>query len=183
MRPDAKIEGLTWYIDGGHTLESIEVAGRWFADTFSTLTQSTSDITTTRVLIFNQQTRDASNLAKRLHSTLASALADSHPFKHAVFCPNITYEDTGYKADLVSINTNKHDIDSLKVQRELASTWDQIDPDSEVHVVGTIEEAVKRARQLAERTDGIVDVMVTGSLHLVGGLIEVLESEVEKARL
>jgi folylpolyglutamate synthase len=183
MRPDTKIEGLTWYIDGGHTLESIEVAGRWFVDTVSTPSLSVADTTTTRVLIFNQQTRDASNLAKRLHSTLASALNDPHPFKNAIFCPNITYKDAGYKADLVSINTNKHDIDSLKVQRELANTWDRIDPDSEVHVVGTIEEAIKRARELAESVDGAVDVMVTGSLHLVGGLIEVLESEVERARL
>jgi folylpolyglutamate synthase len=50
-------------------------------------------------------------------------------------------------------------------------------------VVGTIEEAIERARELAESVDGAVDVMVTGSLHLVGGLIEVLESEVERARL
>ena len=183
MRPDTKVNGLTWYIDGGHTLESIELAGRWFADTFSSPSQSASGTTTTKVLLFNQQTRDASNMAKRLHSTLASALNDSHPFKHAIFCPNTTYKDAGYKADLVSINTNQHDVGSLKVQRELANTWDQIDPESEVHVVGTIEEAVKRARELAASADGTVDVMVTGSLHLVGGLIEVLENEVEKARL
>lgn len=180
MRPDTRVNGLTWYIDGGHTLESIEVAGRWFA---STIEQTTSNLNTssTRILIFNQQTRDASTLAKRLHTTLATALNDAHPFKHAIFCPNITYRDAGYKADLVSINTNKHDIDSLKVQQELARTWDQIDPDAEVHVVGTIEEAVARARDLAG--DGNLEVMVTGSLHLVGGLIEVLEAENERARL
>lgn len=179
QRPDAKAEGLTWYIDGGHTLESIEVAARWFAST------STSNENSSRILIFNQQTRDAFTLARRLHTTLATALNNSHPFKHAIFCPNITYKDAGYKADLVSINTNKEDVDSLKVQKELAGTWDGIDPDSEVHVVGTIEEAAGRARDLAGTLDGRTKVLVTGSLHLVGGLIEVLEAEqeAETARL
>lgn len=181
MRADAKVDSLTWYIDGGHTLESIDVAGRWFADTMSKSSNSASETATTRVLIFNQQTRDASTLARRLHATLATALSDAHPFQHAIFCPNVTYKDAGYKADLVSINTNKHDIDSLKVQQELAKTWDSIDPKAQVHVVSTIEDAVAKARELGGK--GRVDVMVTGSLHLVGGLIEVLESEVEKAML
>lgn len=173
MRPDTQFENLTWYIDGGHTLESIEMAGKWFASSAPKEKNSGS----MRILIFNQQTRDASTLAKRLHDTLASALDDPRPFKHAIFCPNITYKDAGYKADLVSMNTNKHDVDSLKVQKDLATTWDQIDPQAQVHVLGTIEEAVARARDLAGA--GPVEVLVTGSLHLVGGLIEVLESEAE----
>ena len=181
LRPDARVDGLTWYIDGGHTLESIEVAGRWFADTMNKRQTSISETAPTRILIFNQQTRDASTLARRLHATLASALNDAHPFKHAIFCPNITYKEAGYKADLVSMNTNKHDIDSLKVQQELAKTWEGIDPEAQVHVVSTIEEAVTRAREIAG--SGRTEVMVTGSLHLVGGLIEVLESESEKAML
>ncbi|KAK5729123.1 hypothetical protein LTR15_002264 [Elasticomyces elasticus] len=170
-RHDTKLKGLTWYIDGGHTLESIEMAGQWFA--------STTPKDATRVLIFNQQTRDAPALARRLHSTLATALANSHPFKHAIFCTNTTYKDAGYKADLVSMNTSKDDVDSLKVQRELAQAYDQIDPEAKVHVLGTIEEAVAQARVLAG--DKTVEVLVTGSLHLVGGVIEVLESETEMA--
>ena len=179
MRPDTKMQGLTWYIDGGHTLESIDVAGRWFASTINQIATSNSNERSTRILIFNQQTRDAYTLAKRFHTTLAAALNDANPFKHVIFCPNITYKEAGYKADLVSINTNKHDIDSLKVQQELARSWDRIDPEAEVHVVGTIEEAVARARELACKTDERAEVMATGSLHLIGGLIEVLEAEKE----
>lgn len=183
MRMDTKVRGLTWFIDGGHTLESIEVAGRWFADTMSQSENVKFRTGTERVLIFNQQTRDASTLARRLHTTLAAALNDAHPFKHAIFCPNLTYKEAGYKADLVSINTNKDEVDSLKVQLEIAKTWDRIDTEAEVHVVGSIEEAVKQARRLAETKDEGMEVMVTGSLHLVGGLIEVLESESEQAKL
>lgn len=175
MRPDSKSSQLTWYIDGGHTIESIDVAGRWFATSCSKPERRGA----LRILIFNQQTRDASFLAKRLHHTLATALNDGHPFQHAIFCPNTTYKNAGYKADLVSMNTNKDDVNSLRVQQELAKAWDGIDPQSEVHVVSTIEEAVARARDVS--AGGKVDVLTTGSLHLVGGLIEVLESEVDAA--
>jgi len=173
MRRDGEVDGLSWYIDGGHTLESIEMAGRWFASA----TESRSNDEPTRILIFNQQRRDASSLARRLHATLATAMDNKHPFRHAIFCTNTTYKSSGYKADLVSINTNNDDVEKLTVQKELAETYDRIDPDARVHVFSTIEEAVARARELAggSRTE----VLVTGSLHLVGGLIEVLESEAE----
>jgi folylpolyglutamate synthase len=177
-RPDTRRQNLTWYVDGGHTLESIEMAGSWFA---STASQSQSKAQNkTRILIFNQQTRDAASLARKLHDTLATALNDSHPFKHAIFCTNTTYKDAGFKADLVSINTNKSDVDSLKVQKELAGSWDSIDPDASVHVLSTIEEAISKARELAPEDQ--VEVLVTGSLHLVGGVIEVLESEGETTK-
>jgi folylpolyglutamate synthase len=173
MRPDSVSPQLTWYIDGGHTQESIDVAGRWFA-TRSARSESEGAM---RILIFNQQTRDASSLARRLHDTLSKALHDDRPFRYAIFCPNTTYRNAGYKADLVSINTNKDDVNSLRVQQELAKTWDGIDPRCEVAVVGTIEEAVEKARSLPGLQPA--EVLATGSLHLVGGLIEVLESEAE----
>lgn len=170
-RSDAKLDNLTWYLDGGHTLESIEMAGKWFAASASS--------TSLKVLVFNQQTRDASALAERLHSTLATALTNGKPFRHAVFCTNTTYKDAGYMADLVSINTNKDDVGSLRVQRELAETWSRIDTSADVSVLATIEEAVAAARAVA--ADGrAVEVLVTGSLHLVGGCIEVLETEGEQ---
>ncbi|KAM3415691.1 Folylpolyglutamate synthase [Cercospora zeina] len=172
LRRDTAKSNVTWYIDGGHTLESIDVAGRWFASKSANTSEHAH-----RILIFNQQTRDASSLAQRLHDTLATAVKDSRPFKHAIFCPNTTYRNAGYKADLVSINTNKEDVSSLRVQHELAKSWDKIDPHAQVHVVSTVEEAVHKARELA--TDRQTDILATGSLHLVGGLIEVLEDEVE----
>ena len=174
MRRDIMLERLTWYIDGGHTLESIDVAGRWFANQTATSKKHGAQ----RILIFNQQKRDASSLAKRLHETLSSALNDARPFEHVIFCPNITYKDSGYASDLISINTNKDDVASLRVQQELAATWESIDSKAQVHVLGTIEEAVARARDVAGENKA--EILVTGSLHLVGGLIEVLESELTR---
>ncbi|KAK4574368.1 hypothetical protein LTR86_002130 [Recurvomyces mirabilis] len=171
-RRDSRQKDLTWYIDGGHTLESIELAGKWFASATASRNRDAP-----RILIFNQQTRDAPALARRLHATLATATGNDRPFQHAIFCTNTTYESAGYKADLVSMNTSQEDVDSLKVQKELAAAYKTIDASAGVHVLGTIEAAVARARELTAGEP--THVMVTGSLHLVGGLIEVLEGESE----
>ncbi|KEF63239.1 folylpolyglutamate synthase [Exophiala aquamarina CBS 119918] len=179
--------GIQWCIDGGHTLESIELAGKWFASQLTTTkSSSTQHVSPSqpRFLIFNQQTRDANALATALFNTLSTALGNSQPFTHAIFCTNTTFKETGFRPDLVSVNTNASDVEALKVQSNLAETWQGIDPQAQVQIVRTIEEAVASVRQFAqshanEERHGHEDVtaLVTGSLHLVGGFLEVLESD------
>jgi folylpolyglutamate synthase len=131
-----------------------------------------------RILIFNQQTRDASTLARKLFATLSTSLYSTAPFTHAIFTTNVTFKSAGYKPDLVSLNTNSSDVATLKVQNELAEMWAKIDPAAEVKVTGTIEEALDTAREALGGKEGLV--LITGSLHLVGGAIEVLQSGVVK---
>ena len=170
-------ESISWHIDGGHTLESIEVAGSWFASQIETA-QKSNNSKRRRILLFNQQTRDANALAKALHKTLASALKDEQPFTHAVFCTNTTFEKAGYKPDLMSMNASKEAVDALEVQRDLAKTWREIDGESPatVEVKRSIEEAVGWCREVAKEGKGETMVLVTGSVHLVGGFLEVLET-------
>ena len=177
--------GLAWHIDGGHTMESIEITGRWFSEQMATATTTgTSQTSTPRILIFNQQTRDANALARGLYSALQSGLMSNSasPFTHVIFTTNQTFSE-GYKPDLVSININQQDVDTLAVQKALAKTWSDIDSSAEVHVLRTIEEAIATARAIAkqqtEKSSADIEVaaLITGSLHLVGGAIEVLESE------
>ncbi|TKA64445.1 hypothetical protein B0A49_04252 [Cryomyces minteri] len=176
-RCETRREGkVVWHLDGGHTLDSIKVAGEWFA---SRIPSAKTGRTSKRILIFNQQTRDAAALARALHSTLVAALDDERPFTHAVFCTNTTFTETGFKPDLVSVNANASDVESLSVQRGLAETWAKIDQEAEVKVMRTIEEAVAFARKEGDATnEDEVLVLITGSLHLVGGALEVLESPV-----
>lgn len=178
-------KNIAWHIDGGHTLESIEVAGSWFASQIPPPPSAPSTSSKTkrkRILLFNQQTRDANALAKALHRTLASALQNEQPFTHAVFCTNITFKEEGYRPDLMSMNTSSAAVQRLEVQRGLAETWKGVDPDAVVQVKGSIEEAVAWCRGVAEMEaengDGKEEVMVlvTGSVHLVGGFLEVLET-------
>jgi folylpolyglutamate synthase len=175
---------VAWHIDGGHTLDSIEVSGRWFAEQIASVTATApSQSKVPRVLIFNQQTRDANALAKALYAALQSGITSgsSSPFTHVIFTTNQTFSE-GYKPDLVSINTNQQDVDTLAVQKALAHTWSEIDSSAEVHVLRTIEEAVGTARSVAHAwskdagADAEVMVLITGSLHLVGGALEVLET-------
>lgn len=183
-------KNVSWHIDGGHTLESIRVAGEWFATQIIANSPSTAVAKKRpRALIFNQQTRDSAGLARALHETLTAALHAEQPFTHVVFCTNVTYKDAGYRPDLVSLNTDSQEVDRLQVQKTLADAWREIDPSTEVEVKGTIEEAVEFVRQLAAnenpegsgREDARVMTLVTGSLHLVGGFLEVLETGSESS--
>jgi folylpolyglutamate synthase len=127
--------------------------------------------------------------ARRLkeHGSLEEAAG---MFDHVIFCANVTYADGGFKGgqysrlavegtiliptltDLTSRVANE-DQGKLKTQQELAGAWkDQVpnfDPDN-VHVLPSIEHAVQVVRDLGSDE---VQVLVTGSLHLVGGVIEV----------
>ena len=201
-RCETRREGkITWFIDGGHTAESIKVAGQWYADEISAhqrIRPSSSSSSSSpplppspRVLVFNQQTRDAAALAKILHQTLTDAMGGKahRPFTHVIFCSNKTFRNGGYKADLVSLNTDDSDVEELRVQKRLASAWAEMEGDDDggidVRVLRTIEDAVQFVRSLASNDDGRgveeVMVLVTGSLHLVGGLIEVLEVHKEQS--
>lgn len=175
---------IAWHIDGGHTLESIEVTGRWFAEQIALATMTEpSESKVPRILIFNQQTRDANTLARALYAALQSGVTagTTSPFTHVIFTTNQTFSE-GYKPDLVSMNTNQKDVDTLAVQNALAQTWSEIDSTAEVHVLRTIEEAIGKARSVARShaqaapADTKVMALVTGSLHLVGGALEVLET-------
>ena len=179
-----KEDGISWHIDGGHTLESIRLAAEWFGSQIPR-TKHLQHQKTTRILLFNQQTRDAPALAKALHDTLSKSLQDEKPFSHVVFCTNLTSAKAGYRPDLASSNINLKEVQEMKVQKGLMDTWLDIDPESTVEVKGSIEEAVHWIRGIAKemREDGEreerVMVLVTGSLHLVGGFLDVLESEQE----
>lgn len=168
---------IAWCIDGAHTIDSIEVAGRWFAEKMAS---SPSSKQTPRILLFNQQKRDADALATSLHKVLSTALDSGSPFTHVVFCTNVPFVDAGYRPDLVSINTNAAAVEKLSVQNTLAETWKRLDSKTEVVVKPTIEEAVHWCRDVARTTQQDLGeeamVLVTGSLHLVGGVIEVLET-------
>ncbi|KAJ4357304.1 uncharacterized protein N0V89_001879 [Didymosphaeria variabile] len=175
---------VAWHIDGGHTLESIEVTGQWFAEQMAAANAAPSATKAApRIMIFNQQTRDANVLAKALYTALQTGItADStSPFTHVIFTTNQTFSE-GYKPDLVSMNTNQQDVDTLAVQKALAKTWSEIDSTADVKVLKTIEEAVTAARSIAgdwakeAGADAEVMVLITGSLHLVGGALEMLET-------
>ena len=80
------------------------------------------------------------------------------------------------RADLTTKSIPESDLAQLKTQNELAAAWSALVPDFQaenIHVLPSIEHAVNLIRSLEGEGDAAVDVLVAGSLHLVGGVIEV----------
>lgn len=148
---------ITWFIDGAHTKESIDASSDWF-----------KSVTTKRkkVLLFNQQTRDAVDLVTRLHHSTGVQFDD------VIFTTNVTWSSGNYSVDLISMNTSKEAVDKLEVQKQLSEQWKKLQPESTRHVVADIETSVGIVKGL-----GDVDVFVCGSLHLVGGFLVVLDGK------
>ena len=65
------------------------------------------------------------------------------------------------------------DLSALATQNALRDAWLRLNPTfdpKKVHAKGSIQEAVEIARRLGKR-----EVLVAGSLHLVGGVMSVAE--------
>lgn len=85
-------------------------------------------------------------------------------------------------SDLTSNAVDQKDLQELITQHELAAAWSElistrslVSEATIVHIKSSIEESVELVRSLEE---GNIEVLVTGSLHLVGGLISLLGIEV-----
>lgn len=131
-----------------------------------------------KVLIFNQQGRtEAVDFLDGLCHTVKKADPAGKGFEHVIFCTNVTYAETGYKRDFVNHQYNPKDIEKMTAQKVFAEKWAALDPDANIMLIHSIEEAINKARSLSEPLeDGEkVQALITGSLHLVGGALGILE--------
>lgn len=177
IRNRPRFEGINWYIDGAHTLESINVASIWLKDEL--VNKNSKNL---KILLFNQQSREnADALLTKLYENIHP---DIH-FDHVVFTTNITWSDGKYNSDLVSLNTSKDMVDKLVIQKELAQTWANLDSSKHIssrkHIFHDIETGLNFIKSLTKSNDFVgnseIDVFVCGSLHLVGGVLVVLDDE------
>lgn len=158
-----KRKNINWYIDGAHTKDSIRAATGWFKDIAMKSKNQ-------KILLFNQQTRDAKALVNDIHDVLSPEIK----FNDAIFTTNVTWSSGSYSADLVSMNTSKEEVDKLEVQKLLAAEWSLLDPTVSVYTTSSIESACNYLTKYGEQE---VDIFVTGSLHLVGGLLVVFDGK------
>ncbi|GAA5991781.1 hypothetical protein JCM10908_001140 [Rhodotorula pacifica] len=87
--------------------------------------------------------------------------------------------------DLTSNAVDAKDLETLATQRELAAAWEELvaslspsspsGPATQVHVLASIEEAIYVVRKEAQESGAEVQALVTGSLHLVGGVMAVAD--------
>ncbi|CAG8454831.1 14593_t:CDS:10 [Cetraspora pellucida] len=176
-----KYPKITWFLDGAHTMESIQACMNWFNETAiskvdeSQRNKSESSPNIERILIFNcTANRNGSEMLKNLTSQNSYI-----HFDHANFCTNVTFTTNQFKPDLQN-NTIRID-ENLTWQKTLAEIWPTLIPKSqksETHVFPTIQNAINWVLEHCKENEREVQVLVTGSLHLVGGVMAVLEIDV-----
>ncbi|KAJ8086797.1 Folylpolyglutamate synthetase [Marasmius tenuissimus] len=175
----------SWYLDGAHTAESLDCCMRWFVSANAALGSSNAK-SRQRVLIFNCTSgRSGPSFLTAMHATSGAQLKANHSdidpesfFDRVIFCTNITYADGKFKGDLTTVALADDDVKQLKTQNQLADAWLSLLPDfpkDKIHVLPSIEHAISVVRGLESNDSNGVDVLVTGSLHLIGGVIEVAE--------
>ncbi|KAJ3043705.1 Folylpolyglutamate synthetase [Rhizophlyctis rosea] len=153
--PDVK-----WFLDGAHTPESMLVSSAWFKDQMDKAEKEGS--------------RDGLVLLK----PVADLHRSSHPFAHIVFCSNDLYSSASQVQSMDTMNYTVNKDPELKVQKELAEQWRHLTgekaTEGTISVLSSISDAVEHIGKLEGRSD----VLVTGSLYLVGGTLNVLHAEV-----
>ncbi|ORY54855.1 Mur ligase [Pseudomassariella vexata] len=165
-RCETRIDGnITWLIDGAHTAESLEEVAKWYSSKQETLAGSE------KVLIFNQQDRDAAKLLAGLYDGIlrATRTPDARPFDRAVFTRN----------DLQKRGDEEPDRD-LSVQKSAADTFESLAPGTATRIHDNMSDVIQEVREqyMGDKAQGKkVVVLVTGSLHLVGALLRTLKPD------
>lgn len=117
-------------------------------------------------------------------------------FEHVIFCTNKT-KKTGYKKgasishsscfellwnyllkrcalDMINRNHDETAIQTMSVQKSFREAWTKLDSTAEVIVLPSIEDALEYVQKIQDPR-GMVQVFVTGSTHLIGGMLALLE--------
>ncbi|KAJ0235234.1 Folylpolyglutamate synthase [Hirschfeldia incana] len=199
--PDQFIESrtsgdLVFYLDGAHTPESMEVCAKWFSSAVKrqssehlvngSFSQSSHDQFSReencqQILLFNcMSVRDPNSLLPHLRNTCANYGVH---FKKALFVPNVSvYQKIGTAADL---QENDPQVD-LSWQLTLQKLWESL-IDGEIgeengessgnsEVFTSLPMAIKWLRDSVHESSSTTrfQVLVTGSLHLVGGVLKLI---------
>lgn len=149
-------KSATWHVDGAHTTESMAACARWFTNIQHTKC----------VLLFNAaHSRDASNLLNVLWENTKG----NCEYVDAVFCSNLSNRPD-------STNHTVQNDEALEAQHKSAGKWMSLSNGCRTTVKATINEAVEYIEQTYGGQD--VHVLATGSLHLVGGVLDVAKGSI-----
>ncbi|PVH86704.1 putative tetrahydrofolylpolyglutamate synthase [Cadophora sp. DSE1049] len=154
-----------WFLDGAHNEMSMSIAAEWFLETSKMQTIAPP---VARILIFSLITdqRDAAAVFERLATSLAS-----NGIQHAIFTTYERDQDTEAKINSQSkiLETPSQD------QQVYATIWRRAQPDTSIAFEPTIQGALELARKIG-KDHGSVQTLITGSQHLVGGALSLLQT-------
>lgn len=158
-----KDDDKVWLLDGAHTKQSLTQSGGWVANLREKFEWEHL------ILVFNQQEqdRDASELLDVLLRSIEWNARRQSIVQWALFTRNeLEKPAEGETRDMT-------------VQHQLAETMSREIPggsaSERILTFDNLEDTVKEARKLADETG--YQVLVTGSMHLVGGVLKTLNPE------
>ncbi|KAJ2232378.1 Folylpolyglutamate synthetase [Coemansia sp. RSA 485] len=154
-------QNLTWHVDGAHTVESMTACAKWFAG-------ERANSSFKCVLLFNAAHERS---FKDLLQTLKKHAGEGE-FVEAIFCPNITN-----RAD--SQNSTVHKDEKLTQQHESARIWTELSGNTATKVLPSINAAVDYVNsKYGSDSSAETHVLATGSLHLVGGVLDAAKGSI-----
>ena len=197
-----KQNNLTYFLDGAHTMLSVQACRAWFEYVSNTQEKNITPLKTLKVLIFNT-TKD------RDPKSLLSHLA-SFPFDKVIFSTNLTLSQNSKNTDNTNNTTSvssqskrceehKTVWEDLQKERLMNNQVEEIDNNEEYsghrrtkyglkkaqcYTANTINDAIKFATNsnlngntvITEKT--LVQILVTGSIHLVGGVLQIVDPNI-----
>ncbi|XP_017045724.1 folylpolyglutamate synthase, mitochondrial [Drosophila ficusphila] len=163
-------QGMRLHLDGAHTLESMAVCTDWFG-------KSVQDSVNPKILIFNRTGEVGFGpLLELLNATCA--------FDMVCFVPNLATSTPNAPSQvMVRFSAEMQ----LKRARTIADAWSQLCQEQkqkdEGQVYDTLTDAFTAIRQRFPQTEngGQLEVLVTGSIHLLGAAISALDLMSPKA--
>lgn len=172
---------VSFFLDGAHTLESIEVCSKWF------LAQCNGDRTCKKFLVFNATgDRDITNLLSSLIHC---------EFDKAIFCPNLVHQNVAATSDQANFMIpSSRQSESCQKNRQI---WERLVDEYEKqndtfletnqHEISSVinkslffpcvEEVVSYVENETKMSNSRIHVLVTGSLHLIGCILRILDPE------
>lgn len=149
------------YLDGAHTLESVEACLQWFQG------ETKAEKSFKCLLFFVTGTRDVESLAR--------PILDKGGFNLIIICPNVV-DSQATIMDNVTANVDSNDL-AIKC-KEIQKTFQRIGKDS---VPVEVKSSVSDALRLVDGVGGEVrkDILITGSLYLVGTALIALNKKVD----
>ncbi|KAH8313923.1 hypothetical protein KR067_001235, partial [Drosophila pandora] len=156
--------GMRLHLDGAHTIESMAVCTDWFV-------KSIKGSNNPKILIFNRTGESGFEpLLELLNSTCA--------FDMACFVPNLATNMPNAPSQVMVRFTAEM---QMKRAKMIAEEWrkisDRLGQEDRGQVFGTLCDAFTaiRDRYPADSENGKLDVLVTGSIHLLGAAISALD--------
>ncbi|CAG9803896.1 unnamed protein product [Chironomus riparius] len=158
-----KSAGINFYLDGAHTIDSMFITSNWFSSKIE-------NEKTLSILLFNVTgDRDSEHILNSLHSI---------PFDFVCFTTNIASEETNKQCENYTDIHQNVQYDRCLKHKEIWTTMnaDKRLKSSDIECFKTIQDALDYICNIKDNNLMPINVLITGSLHLVGGSLKIIKS-------